>query len=326
MIGEPTVLIVDDEPNILKALTRILSDDGYAITVAATPQAALDLLRSRHFAVIVSDNMMPGMSGIELLEQAKVASPDSVRIMLTGHADAQTAIDAINRGEVYRFIAKPWETEAVRETVRDAANRSGMIRSLRRGDEATLRSLAQTIELKDSYTRGHCDRVAAYALKLAGALGIDEERKRQIKYGCWLHDCGKIGVPEAILNYNGPLSPEQLAVMQKHPQWGADVARQARLPEAVVNIILHHHEKYGGGGYPAGVKGEAIPLEARIVAVADVYDALATDRPYRKGFDKEKTMNIMTQMTAEGELDPRLFDLFTGILRAEAAGKGGGHD
>ncbi|MBI5639681.1 MAG: response regulator [Nitrospirae bacterium] len=306
------ILFVDDEISILNSLRRLFIDTDVAVTTASSALEALDLLRGGHFAVIVSDNLMPGMNGIDFLQKAKEIAPDSVRILLTAHADMKSAIDAINKGEVFRFITKPWDDAEIKEIVSDALNKYSVVKALKRADEATLLSLAQTIELKDPYTRGHCDRVARYAMMVAGALNLGEEIIKDIKHGSWLHDCGKIGVPENILNYNGPLSDDAFAVVKHHPQWGADVARQAQLSQRIVNVILYHHERYDGKGYLSGISGDSVPLEARIVSVADVYDALTTDRPYRKGYSHEKAMSVMESAKGK-ELDPALVDLFCNL-------------
>ena len=224
------VLFLDDDRNVLKSLKRTFVDDDLDILTSANGAEALEIVKSNDVSVIVSDNLMPGMNGVEFLHQAKHASPDSVRIMLTGHVDVEAAIQAINEGEVYKFITKPWDVEELRKVILQAIDRHDVVQSLRKGDEYSLLSLAQTIELKDPYTKGHSDRVAQYAMAIADALGMNDEFKENIKRGSWLHDCGKIGVPEAIINEPGPLTREQKAIMGKHPSWGADVARLAHLP------------------------------------------------------------------------------------------------
>lgn len=306
---ETTILLVDDEENILRSLKRIFMDQDFRILTTTSPFDALELLRTHVVSVIVSDNLMPGMSGIDLLQKAKFISPESVRVMMTGYADVQAAIDAINKGEVFKFLTKPWDVEEFRNIIFDSIGRHDMVHSLRQADESKLYSLAQTIELKDPYTRGHCDRVAQYSLAMAESLGLENDQRTFIKYGSWLHDCGKIGVPEAILNFNGPLSPEQMEIVRNHSRWGAEVARLAKLPDAVVNIILFHHEKYDGTGYPANLKGNGIPLEARIVSVADIYDALTSARPYRGAMAAGKAADILIE-GKNTHSDPAVVDIF----------------
>lgn len=312
-----TVLFVDDEEYILKSIERLFADNDIKILKASNGYNALELVKKEDIAVLVSDNLMPGMKGVDLLSKVKDISPDTIRVLMTAYADLSTAIDAINRGEVFKFVVKPWEDDALIKIVQDGIDRYRFVQSLRKADEATLLSLAQTIELKDPYTRGHCDRVARYSLMIAEALNLSEQTKVQIKYGSWLHDCGKIGVPEAILNKKRPLNEKEMEIIKNHPRWGADVARQAQLSEIVVNIILYHHERYDGQGYPTGLKGKNIPLEARIVAVSDIYDALTTDRPYRKGYSQKKAMGIMSSMKGD-DVDSEIVDVFFSHVRKVA--------
>ncbi|HWS16044.1 MAG TPA: HD domain-containing phosphohydrolase [Candidatus Methylomirabilis sp.] len=308
-----TVLFVDDEANILNALERLFLDSDLRVLRAGNGEEAMETLRTEPVAVVVSDNLMPGMRGIELLSRVRDFSPDTVRVLLTGYADLPTAIEAINQGEVFRFHVKPWVDEEIVHTIEEGVQRYKVVRSLRDGDEATLRSIAQTIELKDPYTRGHCDRVAGFAQKIVEELRLPEAMQRAIRHGSWLHDCGKIGVPEAILNCPGKLTEEQFTVVKKHPGWGAEVGRQANLPEEVINIILYHHERFDGRGYPMGAMGKEIPLEARIVAVADVFDAMSTDRPYATGYDRVEARRVMGVLRGAA-LDPELVDIFLAAL------------
>lgn len=305
----PKALFLDDEQNILHLMRRLFRNDNITVLTCSSGEDALGLLKSNEISVVVSDNLMPGMKGVEFLQLAKHLSPDTVRIMLTGYADMQSAMDAINKGEVYKFITKPCNGDELRSIVLQSLDRHKMIQSLRKADEYSLYSLSQTIELKDPYTRGHCERVARYALAIAEALGLDEDLRENIRRGSWLHDCGKIGIPEAVLNYAGPLTESQMDLVKKHPQWGADVAGLAHLPETVVNVILYHHERYDGRGYPYGLKGEAIPIEARIVNVADIYDALTSERPYRGRLAQEEAVKIV--INSKGTCsDPRVVDAF----------------
>jgi len=307
------VLFLDDEPGILDALRRLFIDDHVVVLTSTHGTDALDKLEKNEISVLVSDNLMPCMKGIEFLQRARHLSPDTVRIMLTGHADMEAAVDAINKGEVYRFITKPWDDNELRMTVLHSIDRYGTVRALREADEHSLYSIGQTIELKDHYTKGHCDRVAKYASAIAETIGIEKGLREDIKRGSWLHDCGKIGVPEAILNLTGPLTGEQRSIVRNHPAWGAEVARLAHLSDAIVNVILYHHERFDGKGYPAGLKGEGIPLEARVVHVADIYDALTSDRAYRGRMTRDEA--VKTLMGNRGTCsDPRIVDAFVSLL------------
>jgi response regulator RpfG family c-di-GMP phosphodiesterase len=308
-----TVLFVDDEQNILNAVKRLFMSDTIDVLTASTALEGMELMKRNTVAVIVSDNMMPGMNGIAFLEWTKTVSPDSVRILMTGYADLHSAIESINRGEVFRFVTKPWNDTELSQIVLDSIDRYKIVSSIKSADEAKLLSLAQTIELKDPYTKGHCERVATYALMLADGMDLSDVMKKNIKYGSWLHDCGKIGVPEIILNKPSELDDEQFATMKKHSRWGADVAKTAQLSEPVVNVALYHHERFNGEGYPVGLKGINIPLEARVVAIADAFDAMTSDRPYRKKLSKEEAIAVITK-SKSSSFDPALVDIFVSVL------------
>jgi putative nucleotidyltransferase with HDIG domain len=246
------VLLVDDEQNVLNALRRVFSKIDAELIFADNADQALEILRSREVAVLVSDNYMPGTDGVELLSRARDLSPDSLKVLMTARADLKMAIAAINMGDVFRFVVKPWDNSAFVEIVEEGLSRYRLQRSLKEGDEATIRSLAQMIELKDPYTHGHCDRVSGYALTIADVLNVNEIFRKNLQYGCWLHDCGKVGTPEKILNLDGPLNLREYNEIKKHPILGAEVVRRARLPATVVNVVLYHHERFDGQGYPYG--------------------------------------------------------------------------
>jgi response regulator RpfG family c-di-GMP phosphodiesterase len=310
------ILFVDDSRVVLETARVLFHGQGVTILTADDAPAALEIFRRHEVGVVVSDNRMPGMSGVEFLYRLKEISPDTVKVLMTGDADLETALVAINRSEVFRFVVKPWRDEDLLAAVNDSLARHRVLLSLRREEEDILRSLAQTIELKDPSTKGHCDRVAIFALLIADALQLPKDMKREIKYGSWLHDCGKIGIPEAILTGKQQLSSEEFAAMKMHSDMGADVAAKANLSPVARNIIHYHHERFDGSGYPAGLKGGDIPVEARIVAVADVFDALITDRPYREKYSPEETVHILRTMQGSA-LDPELVELFLSLVATQ---------
>ena len=313
-----TVLFVDDEINILKSLERLFVDYDYTLLTAVNAERALELFQNHEVAVAVSDHMMPGCLGVEFFHRLKEISPHTVKILMTGYGDLSIALAAINSGEVYRFILKPWNDDQMVQSVEQAMVRYQTTMAMRREDESILRSLAQTIELKDPYTGGHCSRVARYAHMIAKELNLSRELIKDIRFGSWLHDCGKIGVPEAILNANGSLNSSEFAKVQMHPFWGAQVARQANFSQEIINIIIGHHERFDGRGYPEGLAGRQIPLSARIVAVADVFDALTTDRPYHKATTKLEALAIISE-AAGSQFDPDVVQAFAAALNKFAA-------
>ncbi|HEY5974000.1 MAG TPA: HD domain-containing phosphohydrolase [Geobacteraceae bacterium] len=312
-----TVLFVDDNRFTLTVIRDLFRTEGINILTAEDAAQALEIVHRTDVAVVVSDNVMPGMSGLDFLTSLKDHSPDTVKILMSAFADLPSALAAINCSEVFRYVVKPWQDEEMLGAVRDGLKRYQLRKSMRNEDEDILRSLAQTIELKDPSTRGHCDRVAIYALRLAKALDLPKDLQREIKYGSWLHDCGKIGISELILNGTQKLNEEEFETVKQHSLWGADVAEKAHLSTVTRNIIAYHHERYDGSGYPAGLMGEQIPLEARIVTIADVFDALSTDRPYRSGFSREASLAEMRTLRGTS-LDPQLLDLFLTIMTEES--------
>ena len=307
------VLFVDDSRVTINMIREFFAGEDIVLHSAANAEDALKLVRQHEIAVVVSDNIMPGMSGVHFLSLLKKISPDTVKILMSAFADLSSALEAINTSEVFRFVLKPFREEDIMVAVNEGLRRYRTKMAMRKEDEDVLLSLAQTIELKDPSTRGHCDRVGVYATRIAQLLNLPRNVQREVKYGSWLHDCGKIGVAEGILNGQQPLSAEEFETVKKHALWGADVASKAHLPEVTRNIIHFHHERYDGTGYPKGLAGEEIPLEARIVAVADVFDALSSDRPYRAGYDRGQTVEMIATMRGN-YLDPRLTELFLTIL------------
>jgi len=316
-----TIMFVDDEAGIRNSLKRLFADTPHNVLIAASAAEGLELLRVNTCAVIVSDNQMPGETGIEFLYKARQLAPDTVRVMMTAYADLGTALNAINHCEAYRFVVKPWDNQELVELVNNCVQRFEIIQSLRLKDEAVYRSLSQAIELKDHYTRGHCDRVVELSLALGKRMGLSPENLIHLEHGAILHDCGKIGVPEATLNFPGKLDKEQMDIIRKHPDWGGEVARAAGMHQITVNIILYHHEHYDGHGYPTGLAGDGIPLEARIVAVADVYDALASDRPYRKALLPEEALPVFMAMSGT-VLDPVMVENFLELVNEQKLATG----
>ena len=244
------ILFVDDSSVVLEMARDLFRSHSMEIITAGDANEALEIIRHNDIAVVVSDNCMPGLSGLEFLTRLKEISPETVKILMTGNADLASALEAINRSEVYRFIMKPWKDDELVGAVQEGMRRHRVLQSLKKEEEDVLRSLAQAIELKDPSTRGHCDRVAVFALLLADVLQLTNDMKREIKYGSWLHDCGKIGISESILNGNQPLNSQEFATMKMHAGWGADLAAKANLSRIAHNIIHFHHERYDGKGLP----------------------------------------------------------------------------
>jgi putative nucleotidyltransferase with HDIG domain len=307
------ILCVDGDAGVLRSVGSFLGSAGHDVLTATSVAEGLSLLPgSEPVHVVLAGWNTPEGEGEEFLCEVRRLSPESVRIGLTRGPDAGDN-PAVADGRIYKCLRVPIDGEAARAAVGNALERFRLVRALRGKDEEILRSVAQEVELRDPYTRGHCDRVAETCRKIASALGVPAETAGVLRCGAWLHDCGKIGVPEGILNHPGKLSPEQFAIVKRHTRWGAEVARDAGLPDGVVDILLHHHERFDGRGYPTGASGHGIPLAARIVAVADAFDAATADRPYARGYDREDAIRVMGVMRG-GAFDPEVVDALFRVL------------
>lgn len=288
--GKTRILLVDDDLNLLDSFRRLLKDD-YELFTAESGQDALGVLATcGPFTVIISDLKMPGMDGIELLSRVSRSSPDTVRILLTGHADMQAAIDAANLGYVYRFLTKPCPPEILRLSVEAACHHAELVRdqrelfALKRCKvllEGIVRGFSALVEARDVYLAGHQQRVTALALAMGREMGLTGAELDTLRIAGLLHDIGKVYVPADFLNRPGILRAEELSVIQMHPEVGYDILKHLDQDWPVAVIIRQHHERMDGSGYPQGLLGRFIVQGARILAVADVVDAMCSHRPYR---------------------------------------------
>ena len=311
------ILIVDDEGNILKTLERLLEDEGYRIFFADSSLKGLEIIKHEDIHLVISDQKMPGMDGIKFLYEVKKISPDTIRIMLTGFADVNIAIQAINEGEVYRFITKPWNNVELLSAVKQGIEYYNLQKELGRlnkriqsqnielkewnfkleqkvADQTkhirdlfldAIKSLVFALEAKDKYTEGHARRATEYAAYICKKMSLSKEYTEDIILGSLLHDIGKIGIIESVLNKQEKLTRTEYDHIKTHVIIGERILTPIIKNGTVIKIVRHHHEHIDGSGYPDGLKGTAIPLEARIVAVADTYDALLSERPYRKAIN-----------------------------------------
>jgi response regulator RpfG family c-di-GMP phosphodiesterase len=302
------VLYVDDEPGLCRAFARIFRErSDLQVVAVGSPDEALTLLAGDTFDVIVSDLRMPGMSGLELLATARRRAPEMRRLLVSGYADFESALDAINEVGIDRLLTKPWQNEEVRGAVDAAVEVARLQREnvrvngeLRRRTEELERvnqrldalveertsnlldGLVSALDLRDSETQWHSRRVGRYARRLARELGIEGRELDDVERGATLHDIGKIGVRDAVLLKPGPLDEKEWAEMRRHPALGYDILKGIGFLERARLIPLHHQERFDGTGYPQGLAGEAICVGARVFAVVDTYDAITSDRPYRK--------------------------------------------
>jgi len=319
------ILIVDDELANLRLLERLFRRD-YNVISAPNGIEAMRLLEQHDVALIITDQRMPGMSGIELLKRTASLRPHMVRIILTGFIDVGALVEAINCGQIYKYVTKPWNNDELRLTVERAlqhydTNRSRhelahvnerLVSQMKAMTRSFVRSVADALEAKDEYIHGHSRRVGGYAVAIGRRIGLDETSLEQLRLAAFLHDVGKIGTPEQILLKPGPLSTEEHAVMRLHPRRGARMLTGIADMEEVAEAVLHHHEHFDGTGYPNLLQGDQIPILSRIILVADAYDALTSPRPFRAACSHLEAIDQL-EKAAGSQFDPEVVRAFTGI-------------
>jgi putative two-component system response regulator len=278
---DTTVLVVDDEPASRELLGRFLQRDGYHVESAADGESALAAVSERRPDLVLLDVMMPGLDGFDVCRRIKddPATRLTPVVMLTA-SEASARLAAIVAG-ADDFLSKPFDSQELSARVASLVRLKHYTDELDSAESVIL-SLAMTVEARDPYTAGHCERLAAYSVALGNRLGLEADDLSALRRGGFLHDVGKIGVPDAILLKQGPLSPSEYEVVKSHTTIGDRLCGTLRSLSAVRPIIRHHHERLDGSGYPDGLVGDRIPITAQIVAVADTYDAVTTTRPYRQ--------------------------------------------
>lgn len=311
----PTILVVEDEPHIREVLSGLLGALGYRLLMAASAEQALDALNVVSPDLVLTDVHLGAMSGIELCARLKADPRYELMpvVILTAVGDLEARVAGLAAG-ADDFFTKPVEFVELRTRLAALLRVKLLLGQLERA-EAVITTLALTIEARDPYTLGHCDRLSRYAVALGEALGLDHDMVRALRLGGYLHDLGKISVPDGILLKPGPLDPIEQERIRAHPGAGSDLVVGLRSMELVRPIMRHHHEKWDGSGYPDGLKGEAIPLGARIISVVDVFDALHTERPYKAALSRSDAVSLLIRETDAGYWDPKVVETFLEILR-----------
>ena len=311
----PTILVVEDDAHIRDVLSGLLGTLGYRMLVAASAEQALDALNVVSPDLVLTDVHLGAMSGIELCARLKADPRYELMpvVILTAVGDLEARVAGLAAG-ADDFFTKPVAFVELRTRL-GALLRVRLLLSQLERAEAVITTLALTIEARDPYTLGHCDRLSRYAVAVGEGLGLDPEMVRSLRLGGYLHDLGKIAVPDGILLKPGPLDPIEYERIRAHPGAGSDLVLGLRSMELVRPIMRHHHEKWDGSGYPDGLKGEAIPLGARIISVVDVFDALHTERPYKAALPRSEAVSTLIRETDLGYWDPRVVETFLEVLR-----------
>jgi putative nucleotidyltransferase with HDIG domain len=323
----PSVLIVDDDLLILELLSQMLKRAGFTTTCHTSPLEALSAVELERPEVIIADFVMPEMNGIAFLEMSIARSPGSARILCTGHTDSDVVMQAVNAGQVNRIIEKPPREVELISAVSQAADTATLRRrneelaeQLRRQNlhleeivrertEALLQGFVGSLDARDSGTRTHSQRVARYARRLALQMGIAEPDLGVIERGSLLHDIGKIAVPDRILLKDGPLSGEEWVQMREHPRRGWALLQGVDYLREASRVVLQHHERWDGAGYPTGAAGDSIDIGARVFQVVDTYDAITTDRPYHRARPHDEACSEIARASGT-QFDPAVVAAF----------------
>lgn len=317
------ILIADDEPANRYLFEEILSAQGYRVILAHDGQSALEEFDRHNPDLILLDVMMPKLNGFEVCRRVK-RSPDTRLVpvvLVTALSATEDRVRGIEAG-ADDFLNKPVESTELLARVRSLLSLKAYTDELERA-ETVLFTLARSIEGKDPYTAGHCERLSQYSECLGRRIALSEEEMTALRRASIIHDIGKVAVPEAILLKPGKLTPDEWKVMREHPVVGERICAPLKSFRLVLPIIRHHHEKLDGTGYPDGLKGDAIPLTARLLTIVDVYDALATDRPYRHALSSAEALETMAGEVSKGWWDSRVFAEFRALF---AEGNLAGHE
>jgi response regulator RpfG family c-di-GMP phosphodiesterase len=334
--GPARVLVVDDEQAASKLLYLILSPPAFQCSIANNGAEALAALEREPFDAVISDLRMPGISGVQLLSEVRRLYPNVALLVTTGVSDVDVGVEAMRSG-ADDYLVKPLHESAVRVSLENALHKRGLerqvqnyrqhleemvtertwqvqeaLKQVERGYDHTLQALGAAIDLRDNDTAGHSWRVCGYSLEIARAMGWPEQQLGSLAKGAYLHDIGKLGVPDGILLKKGPLDTEEWKVMKRHAQIGFDLVKGIPFLANAAEIVHSHHERFDGSGYPRGLRGEEILLGARIFAVADAFDAITSDRPYRRASSFESGREAI-RISSGTQFDPHVVDVFLGI-------------
>ena len=331
-IASPRILIVDDEVEITEILADLLSED-YDCLRAGSAEQALALLHQNQFQLVISDITMPGMSGLDMIPHVKALAPETVVVMISGMQTVESAIGALRLG-AFDYLMKPFDLRQVEAVVKRALEHHDLVvakqryenhleelveqrtaeldralNSLEGAYRSTLKALTAALETRDSETHGHSERVVSYSLRLGREYGLSSEDMKSLEFGSLLHDIGKIGVPDSILRKPAKLTDEEWVRMREHPMHGQQILRGIEFLQGAARVVAQHHEKWDGSGYPLGLRGADIDICARIFSVADAFDAITSDRVYRRGKSYEAAAQELDDWAGR-QFDPKIVEAF----------------
>jgi cyclic di-GMP phosphodiesterase len=332
-VAREKILVVDDEEAIREVISTLLSAQGFQCISVSNGRAALEVASAGSLDLIISDIVMPEVDGLRLLAEMRTRDVDLPVVMVTAMHDLGIALQAIRAG-AYDYLLKPFEKEQLFATVGRALEHrrlvlenktyqrglerlvdertrqlSHTLRDLEKSYDYTLEALGGALDAKDAETEGHCQRVTAITITIARAMNLDKEMLKHIARGAFLHDIGKMGIPDNILRKPGPLNERERAIMRRHCEIGYEMLKRIPFLREAAEIVLYHQEYYDGSGYPRGLRGEEIPIGARIFAIADTLDAIISDRPYRRAQPIGAAREEIRRNSGK-QFDPQVVDVF----------------
>ncbi|MBR3152336.1 MAG: HD domain-containing protein [Clostridia bacterium] len=324
------IIAVDDEIGIIDSLSVYLKRSGYSLTGVTDPMEAIERIKNEHFDLLLLDFIMSPIHGDKVVEEIRKFNKELYILLLTGHKDLAPPLETIKKLDIQGYCEKtdkPDQLLLLIESGIKSIDQMNMIKKineelseskekLEKSYLETIEILRYTVEAKDVYTRGHSDRVSEYSVLIGEKLGLSEEELRTLRIGGLFHDIGKIGIPDSILLKESKLSDEEYSEIKNHPSIGAHILSNATIFKDIIPIVLHHHERYDGKGYPKMLKGEDIPLMARIAAVADTFDAMTSKRSYRDALPLDVVKEEI-QKCSGAQFDPKVAEVFLNILENE---------
>ena len=324
------ILAVDDEIGIIDSLSIFLKRSGYSFAGETDPIKAIERLRTEHFDLLLLDFIMTPLHGDQVVEEIRKFNKGLYIILLTGHKDLAPPLETIKRLDIQGYCEKSDKfdqlllfiesgiksVEQMNEIKKINDELSDTYKRLEQAYMESIQTVRYTVEAKDTYTRGHSDRVSEYSVLIGEKLGLEEEDIRRLRIGGLFHDVGKIGVPDSILQKNDKLTDEEYSQIKNHPTIGAQILSTASIFQDIIPIVKHHHERYDGKGYPSQLKGNDIPYLARIAAVADEFDAMTSRRVYRDSLSIETVIQEFEKNKGT-QFDPQIADAFLDILKNE---------
>ena len=321
------IIGVDDENGILDSLRVLLENSNYEFVGITDPVEAIEKVRQEHFDLMLLDFMMTPLHGDEVVEEIRKFNKELYILLLTGHKDLAPPLETIKRLDIQGYCEKSDKFDQLLLLIESGLKSVKQMDEIKRINEELsdskeqleqayldmVQTLRSAVEAKDTYTRGHSDRVAEYSVLIGEKLGLPEDQIKTLKIGGLFHDIGKIGIPDSILLKPGKLTDDEYSEIKNHPSIGAHILGSAKTFQDIVPIVKHHHEKYDGNGYPSRMKGEEIPYLARIAAVADTFDAMTSRRSYRDAIDLQKVKDEIKR--CEGtQFDPQIAEAFLDIM------------